>query len=64
MKPTVAKSIFIAITLAALSSILARVDDPLASWNDGSAKQAVLEFVKATRPARRDHVAPYCPKVL
>jgi len=30
MKPTAAKSIFVAITLAALSSILARVDDPLA----------------------------------
>jgi phosphoserine phosphatase len=26
----------------------ARADDPLPSWNDGPAKQAILEFVKAT----------------
>jgi len=64
MKPTTAKSLFVAITLAALSSNLARADDPLASWNDGSAKPAILEFVKATTPAKRNHVAPYCPKVL
>ena len=48
MKPTTVKSIIVAITLAALSSNLARADDPLASWNNGSAKQAILEFVKAT----------------
>ena len=48
MKPKTVKSIIVAITLAALSSNLARADDPLASWNDGSAKQAILEFVKAT----------------
>ena len=23
-------------------------DDPLASWNDGAAKQAIVDFVKAT----------------
>ena len=26
----------------------ARAADPLASWNDGPAKQAIIEFVKAT----------------
>lgn len=48
MKPTIVKSIVVAVTLTALSSNFARGDDPLASWNDGSAKQAILEFVKAT----------------
>ena len=42
------KSTIVAITLAVLSSNLALADDPLASWNDGPAKQAILEFVKAT----------------
>jgi phosphoserine phosphatase len=42
------KSIIVAFTLAAFSSNLARADDPLASWNDGPAKQAILEFVKTT----------------
>src|SRR5262249_20960842 len=27
---------------------VAHADDPLASWNDGPAKQAIVEFVKAT----------------
>src|SRR5262245_24652623 len=26
----------------------ARADDPLASWNDGPAKQAIIDFVKAS----------------
>src|SRR6188768_2166776 len=40
----------ISILLAALSVSLTIVQaaDPLASWNDGPAKQAIVEFVKAT----------------
>src|SRR4029077_2558964 len=32
----------------ALTATIARASDPLASWNDGPAKQAIIEFVKAT----------------
>src|SRR4051794_30360111 len=40
----------ISILLAALCVSLTVVEaaDPLASWNDGPAKQAIVEFVKAT----------------
>ena len=48
MKPAIVKSLVVAVTLTVLSSSLARADDPLASWNEGPAKQAILEFVKAT----------------
>src|SRR5438094_2874170 len=48
MKPAIVKSLLVAVMLTVLSSSLARADDPLASWNDGPAKQAILEFVKAT----------------
>src|SRR6266513_757532 len=32
----------------ALATTVARAADPLSSWNDGPAKQAIVEFVKAT----------------
>src|SRR5438552_9853008 len=48
VKRAIVKSLFVAVTLTVLSSSLARADDPLASWNDGSAKQAILAFVKTT----------------
>src|SRR6266436_8293474 len=48
MKPAILKSLVVAVTVTVLSSSLARADDPLAAWNDGPAKQAILEFVKAT----------------
>ena len=48
MKHTIVRSLIVALTLIVLNSNLARADDPLASWNDGLAKQAILEFVKAT----------------
>src|SRR5436309_15473052 len=32
----------------ALVTIAAQAADPLSSWNDGPAKQAIVEFVKAT----------------
>jgi hypothetical protein len=34
--------------LAVLTAALARAADPLSSWNDGPAKQAILELVKKT----------------
>src|SRR3989440_11345900 len=48
MKPAILKSLVVAVTLTVISLSLARADDPLASWNDGPAKQAIVEFVKAT----------------
>jgi phosphoglycolate phosphatase-like HAD superfamily hydrolase len=48
MKLTIVKSSVIAVTLMALSLSLVCAQDLLPSWNDGPAKQAILEFVKTT----------------
>ena len=48
MKFTIVKSSVVAVTLTVLSLSLARAQEPLSSWNDGAAKQAIVEFVKAT----------------
>ena len=45
MKSRLVKLVAIALGLAAT---VAYAQDPLSSWNDGPAKQAILEFVKAT----------------
>src|SRR5438874_12472846 len=58
MKHAIVKSLLVAVTLTVLSSSLARADDPLASWNDGSAKQAIVEFVKATTSQGRPQFVP------
>src|SRR5262245_50615942 len=42
------KSLIVFVTLTVLSSSIVRADEALASWNDGAAKQAIVEFVKAT----------------
>src|SRR5271169_3330183 len=45
------KSIRITFTLLAIvlaSQTLAHAQDPLPSWNDGPAKQSILDFVRAT----------------
>jgi hypothetical protein len=49
------RALFGALTLLATLSLpigsdltLAQGTDPLPSWNDGAAKQAILDFVKAT----------------
>jgi hypothetical protein len=57
MKPL---KLFAVATLATLAFTLsARADDPLPSWNDGAAKQAILEFVKTTTTQGSPHfVAP------
>jgi phosphoglycolate phosphatase-like HAD superfamily hydrolase len=46
MKPIRSKFVLLAIVIAGLTTAYAQ--DPLPSWNDGSAKQAIVEFVKAT----------------
>jgi phosphoglycolate phosphatase-like HAD superfamily hydrolase len=48
MKHNKFKTLSVAITVAVLSTGVARAQDPLASWNDGPTKQAIIEFVKAT----------------
>ena len=43
----------------ALAAMVARAQDPLPSWNDGPAKQAILDFVaKVTKPGSPDFVPP------
>src|SRR3954470_17395960 len=34
--------------VVAFTATIARAADPLVSWNDGPAKQAIVEFIKAT----------------
>src|SRR5207248_5563234 len=46
MKPIRNKFVLLAIVIAGLTSTQAQ--DPLPSWNDGPAKQAIVDFVKAT----------------
>jgi phosphoglycolate phosphatase-like HAD superfamily hydrolase len=48
MKHNEFKTLSLAITVAVLSTGVAPAQDPLPSWNDGAAKQAIVEFVKAT----------------
>ncbi len=41
----------------AFTSIIARAADPLPSWNDGQAKQSIIDFVtKVTTPGSPDFV--------
>src|SRR5206468_9911132 len=50
MKTTHAKNL-VTVALACMVVFIttnAQAADPLASWNDGAAKQAIVEFVKAT----------------
>src|SRR5438045_8278036 len=46
MKPIRNKFVLLAIVIAGLTTAYA--EDPLPSWNDGPAKQAIVDFVKAT----------------
>src|SRR5438128_4139196 len=46
MKPIRTKFVLLAIVIAGLTTTYAQ--DPLPSWNDGPAKQAIVDFVKAT----------------
>jgi len=50
---------FIASALVALSLVASAGDDPLPSWNDGPAKQAITAFVaRVTREGSPERVAP------
>jgi len=52
-------SIFILFCLTLIAHSLAQVQDPLPAWNDGPAKQAIVNFVKVTTdPASPNFVPP------
>src|ERR1700741_1782429 len=47
------------LVVAIVSAGVARAQDPLPSWNDGPCKQAIEEFIKATKtPGGPQFVAP------
>jgi hypothetical protein len=49
MKPNLKVSLVrFAVVAFGFATAVASAQDPLSSWNDGPAKQAILEFVKAT----------------
>jgi phosphoglycolate phosphatase-like HAD superfamily hydrolase len=52
-----------AVTLFAYSTHAENTADPLPSWNDGSAKQAVLEFVKATTTEGSPKFVPLAERI-
>jgi hypothetical protein len=52
-------SISILFCLALIAHSLAQMQDPLPAWNDGPAKQAIINFVKVTTdPASPNFVPP------
>ena len=49
MKPNSKVALIGSVAVAlAFAATVARAQDPLPSWNDGPAKQAIVEFVRAT----------------
>ena len=53
------RSLVVATVAALLASGVARAADPLASWNAGASKKAIIEFVaKVTKKGGPDYVAP------
>jgi hypothetical protein len=47
------------VVAVALATTVATAQDPLPSWNDGAAKQAIMEFVaKVTKEGSPDFVPP------
>ena len=64
MKPIIRRSVIaslaaLAVTFGLLLPTAASAQsDPLPSWNDGPAKQAIVNFVKATTESNPDFVPP------
>ena len=52
------RSLVIVLVVAWLVVPAQAADDPLASWNDGPAKQAVVEFVRTTTDPASPHLVP------
>jgi carbonic anhydrase/phosphoserine phosphatase len=52
-------SLIVSFAIALLTTLQTRAQDPLPSWNDGPAKQSIMEFVeKVTQPGSVDFVPP------
>ena len=52
-------SVFFAVVALVFAATVARAQDPLPSWNDGPAKQAIVDFVaKVTKEGSPDFVPP------
>ena len=50
-----------ALALCALLLVVAQTHaqtDPLSSWNDGQAKQAIMKFVERVTDSVRSHICP------
>ena len=60
MKTTRTRDLLAAVLVGALAftTTIARAADPLSSWNDGPAKQAIVDFVKATTDAGSPQFVP------
>ncbi len=59
MKRTLLTVLTLGFVLAFGSLAIAQTADPLASWNDGKAKQSIIDFVaKVTKEGSRDFVPP------
>jgi hypothetical protein len=59
MKHTILKTLTLGVILTALLANIARAADALPSWNDGAAKNAIVEFVeKVTKEGGLDFVPP------
>jgi phosphoglycolate phosphatase-like HAD superfamily hydrolase len=59
MKRLLGVSIIISILLVGLSVPVSAADDPLPSWNEGPAKQAIIQFVRQTTDrSYRNYVPP------
>ena len=43
--------------------VLAQGQDPLPSWNDGAAKQAILNFIRLTSSSSSEHFVPAADRV-
>src|SRR4249919_3891601 len=55
---SVARLLALSAVLAFTAPVWAQSDDPLSSWNDGAAKQAIVEFVKATTDSSKPTFVP------
>ena len=61
MKPIRNAILLLAIFVACRNTTLAQ--DPLPSWNDGSAKQAILDFVRVTTASGGEQFVPPAERI-
>jgi hypothetical protein len=63
MKYTILKTVMVALALMALSVGLAYAAEPLPSWNEGPAKQAIVKFVQATTTQGSQNFVPPAERI-